>query len=255
MVTQFQRLQLQRPLAIFDLETTGVNPAEDRIVELAMLKVCPSGDWETHEWRLNPGIPIPAAATAVHGISDEDVADRPPFAQIVDQLDEIFKNCDVVGFNIKRFDLPCLAAEFRRTGREFNLTNRAVIDAHQIFHAMEPRTLSAAVRRYLGYSHDTAHSALGDVLATAAVLDAQISTHKDLPVEVLELDRKFRSVDVAGCFQKIEGRIVFNFGKFRGERLRKVAREDPGYLNWILQQSFLDDTKAVVRRALQKAAR
>ena len=246
----FERLKLRRPLAVFDLETTGTNPSEDRIVEVAVLKLQPDGGYESYQQLVNPGLPIPAAATRVHCIADEDVADKPLFAEIAPELNRFLSQCDLAGFNVKRFDLPCLAAEFRRVGLQFEVAGRAVLDAQQIFHAAEPRNLTAAVQRYLGRSLEGAHAAFVDVVATAAVLEAQLEAHPDLPHEVAQLDKQFRGLDIAGCFTRAGGKIVFGFGKYRGQPLQKVAREAPGYLRWMLQQDFLDDTKALVSSAL-----
>lgn len=249
----FERLKLRRPLAVFDLETTGTNASEDRIVEIAILKLEPDDRCATFQQRVNPGRPIPEAATQVHYITDEDVADEPLFSETAPKLNRFLRGCDLAGFNIKRFDLPCLVAEFRRAGLPFEVAGRAVLDAQQIFHAAEPRNLSAAVQRYLGRSLEGAHAAFVDVVATAAVLEAQLEAHPDLPRDVAELDRQFRGVDVAGCFKRVDGKVIFAFGKYRGQPLRQVAKIDPGYLRWMLQQDFLDDTKALVHSALAKA--
>jgi DNA polymerase-3 subunit epsilon len=176
----FHYLSLNRPLAVLDLETTGVDPQTDRIVEVSVLKVLPDGDRQHRTCRVNPGIPIPAAATAVHGITDADVAGEPSFGQVAAALEEFLRGCDLCGFNIKRFDLPLLYAEFRRAGVPFVLEGRALVDPQEIYHHFERRDLTSAVRFYLGRAHHGAHSAAADVLATAEVLDAMLGRYAEL---------------------------------------------------------------------------
>ncbi len=250
MFKKFRHLRIKRPLAILDAETTGVDPATDRIVELAILRAEPGKKSTLFHNRLNPQRPIPQEATAIHGITDKDVANSPTFGDVARKVQRLLDPCSLVGFNIKRFDLPCLMAEFSRAGASFRVNGRAVIDAQEIFFDREPRDLSAAVRQYLGKPHESAHSAIGDVLATAAILDAQLGRYRDLPRNVDALDSQFRSVDLARRFAKENGRIVFTFGKHRGRALREVARTDPDYLKWMLAQDFLDDVKALIRRSL-----
>lgn len=252
----FAHLTLERPLAIIDLETTGTNPQQDRIVELSVLKVTPSGRREQTTWRVKPGVPIPAEASAVHGIFDADVAGEPQFEVIAPDVAALLAGCDLCGFNILRFDLKVLHAEFRRVGLSLPLAGRAVIDPLQIYHARERRDLGAAVRLYLGREHDGAHSAAADAFATAEVLDAMLGRYADLPRGVADLYQHFKdpkAADSSGCFTRIDGEVRFAFGKYRGQPLDAVAREQPGYLRWMLEQDFFDDTKALVRRALKQA--
>ena len=249
----FERLKLRRPLAVFDLETTGTNPSEDRIVEIAIFKLQPDGGHESYEQLVNPGVPIPAAATRVHCIADEDVVDKPLFAEIAPELNRFLHQCDLAGFNVKRFDLPCLAAEFRRAGLKFEVAGRAVLDAQQIFHAAEPRNLSAAVQRYLGCSLEGAHAAFVDVVATAAVLEAQLEAHPELPQDVAQLDKQFRGLDAASRERAV--RWCLPLENIEDSRCVRVAREAPSYLRWMLEQDFLDDTKALVSSALAQIHR
>lgn len=248
---------LDRPLAFFDLETTGLSLRRDRIVELALIRVTPQGDVLERVRRFNPGQPIPPEATAIHGISDEDVADEPGFAARAKSLLKLLEPCDLAGFNIRRFDLPMLIAEFRRCDLEFDVHGRSLLDAQTIFHAEEPRDLTAAARFYLDRDHTEAHSALGDIRTSAAVLAAQIERYEHLPrtVEALhrycdehapfetELERWF-SDDHDG-----EG-LIFRRGKHRGRSLSEVAAHERDYLEWMLGA---DDMDPAVLDAVQQA--
>jgi DNA polymerase-3 subunit epsilon len=252
----FKNLTLDRPLAVIDLETTGLDPQKDRIVELSVLKVSPRGRREQFTRRLNPGIPIPSEATAVHGICDADVAEEPHFEHVADSLLALLNGCDLCGFNLKRFDLRLLYAEFARVGRTLQLEGRALLDPMEIFHRCEPRNLTAAVRFYLGRDHAADHSAAGDVLATAEVLDAMLTRYVDLPRSVPALHQHFTdagAVDPDGFFVRVEGQIRFAMGKHRGQPLDVIATTRPDYLEWMLAQSFFPDTKKLVRQALAAA--
>jgi DNA polymerase-3 subunit epsilon len=253
-----RNLTLERPLAILDLETTGTDPKADRIVEVSILKILPDGRHQQRTSRVNPGVPIPAGATAVHGITDADVADEPRFAELADELLAFLDGCDLGGFNLKRFDLQMLYTECTRAGRTLPLENRAVIDAMEIFHTREPRDLSAAVRFYCGRDHEGAHGAGADVLATAAVLDAMVARYDDLPRTVAGIHQHFKTpnaVDSSGHFTRGGGQIRFAFGKYRGQALDDVAARKPDYLEWMLTQTFFEDTKELVRQALARACR
>lgn len=250
------KLVLQNPLAVIDLETTGVDPKKDRIVEISVLKILPEGRHRQRTWRVNPGVPIPASATAVHGISDADVADEPAFEDLADTLLAFIADADLCGYNLKRFDLRVLYCEVARVGRKLDLEGRAVIDPMEIFFRYEPRDLAAAVRRYLGREHEGAHSAAADALATAQVLDAMVARYDDLPRSVDGLHQQFTDpdrVDSDGFFRRLEGEVHFVKGKHRGQPLAAVAANSPDYLAWMLSQEFFDDTKTVVREALATA--
>jgi DNA polymerase-3 subunit epsilon len=252
-VVMLQNLDLNRPLAIVDLETTGLDPQKDRIVEIGVLKLVPGGDREQRSRRLNPGMPIPPAATAVHGITDADVAGAPRFEEVAGSLLALLDGCDFCGFNLKRFDLRVLHAEFVRAGRPLSMEGRSVIDAMEIFHRHEPRDLGAAVRFYLGREHADAHSAAADVEATAAILDAMLSRYTSLPRTVAGLHQQFVDpgcVDSDGFFARIEGQLRFAKGKYRGQPLEFVATTKPDYLEWMLRENLFGDTRAIVQEAL-----
>jgi DNA polymerase-3 subunit epsilon len=250
-----KNLTLERPLAVLDLETTGTDPDKDRIVEVSVLRLSPGREAEHWTRRVNPGVPIPPAATAVHGITETDVADAPRFAEVVQDLLAFLDGCDLCGFNLKRFDLRLLYTEVARAGLTLPLAGRALVDPMEIFHAYEPRDLSAAVRFYCGREHENAHAAAADVLATVAVLDAMVARYADLPRDVAGLHQRFKdskSLDSSGHFVRVQGEIRFAFGKYRGQPLDVIARTKPDYLEWMLKENFFDDTKAIVRDALKK---
>ncbi len=252
----FKNLSLERPLAVLDLETTGTDPRTDRIVELSLLKVQPNGEHHLRTRRLNPGMPIPAEASAVHGITDALVAGEPNFRAIARDLLRHLEGCDLCGYNLKKFDLRVLYAEFQRAGLTLSLEGRAILDPMEIFHRREPRDLAAAVRRYLGREHEEGHTAAGDVRATAAVLDAMLDHYPDLPRKAGELHAHLadpRAADAAGVFRRIEGQLRFNVGQYRGQALEAVATNAPDYLEWMLRADFLEDAKNLIRAALPAA--
>ncbi len=260
MTIALRHLTLIRPLAFVDLETTGLEPRDDRIVELGVLVLTPDAGPTRYLRRLDPGISIPEAARAVHGIGEEDVAGCPRFGEIARDLADLLADADLAGFNLRRFnlrrfDLPMLAAEFARAGVEFALAGRAVLDAQRIFHARERRDLAAAVQFYCGREHRGPHGALADATAAAAVLDAQLGRYSDLPRTAEALHRSMTNVDIGERFRSEGGRATFAFGKHRGRALEEVARTDPGYLRWFLDQDFLDDAKALVAEAMDRACR
>ena len=249
MTVSLSHLILDRPLAVLDLETTGVDPAADRIVEVAVLTLLPGRRQELFHRRINPGVPIPPAATAVHGIADADVTSAPTFAATAPELFATLHGSDLGGFGISTFDLPLLAAEFARAGLPFRVARRRVIDVLVLYRRWYPRDLTSAVREYLGREHD-AHSAVADARATAEVLDRQVGRHA-LPTTLGELHASLVEVDVAGRFRRDDtGHAVFAFGKYSGQALAEVAARDPGYLKWILGRPFLDDVHDLVRGAL-----
>jgi DNA polymerase-3 subunit epsilon len=249
-------LELKRPLAFFDLETTGTDPLRDKIVEIALVRVDPGGDRETMMRRINPERPIPAEATAVHGIRDEDVSDAPTFRQVARALLDVFKDADLAGFNVRRFDVPLLDREFRDCGIDLALAQRRIVDAMSIFHRKEPRDLSAAVRFFLNREHAGAHGAEADVQASIEVLEAQLARYPDLPQTVEGLDAFCYpvppgAVDRGGKFVLREGKVVFAFGRQKGRALSEVARVQRDYLEWILKQDFPEDARALVVKALK----
>ena len=249
-------LELTRPIVVFDLETTGTDVATDRIVEISVLKLSPDGTRESKTRRINPERPIPAGASAVHGIYDADVRDCPTFRQVARALLDLIGDSDLAGFNVTRFDAPLLDRELRDCGLDLGLADRKIIDAMTIFHRMQPRDLSAAVRFYLDRDLDGAHSAEADVAATADVLFAQLERYEELPREVGQLDAWIRrtkpdAVEPSGKFVWREGEAVFSFGKHQGKSLRSIVDTAPDYLQWILGSDFPSDSKQVVERALR----
>jgi DNA polymerase-3 subunit epsilon len=250
-----KNLTLDRPLAFFDLETTGTSPESDRIVEVSVLVVRPGGGEDLFTRRVHPGRPIPAEATAVHGISDADVRDCPAFEAIAPDLGRLLLGCDLAGFNVIAYDLPLLEAEFGRAQVAFSRTGRRLIDALRIFHLKEARNLTAAVRFYVGREHDGAHGAEADTLAAMEVLDAQIAHYPDLPRDVEGLARLCKPegwIDSQGKIRWAAGEPVLGFGQHRGKSLRQMARAEASYLRWIVDKSDLPaDTKWVVREAIE----
>lgn len=252
----FQNIALTKPFAIIDLETTGIDPSRDRIVEISVLKIFPDGRQLQRTRRINPGMPIPAAATAIHGIRDEDVASEATFEELAKALLIFLDGCDLCGYNLKKFDLRMLCCAFNRAGHKFDLEGRAVIDPMEIFYHYEPRNLAAAVKLFLGRDHEGGHSAAADVLATAQVLDAMVARYDDLPHDVDSLHQQFTDpdqVDSDGFFKRVEGEIRFAKGKHKDKPLVVVATSNPDYLIWMLGENFFEDTKSVIRAALADA--
>ncbi|GAB2795047.1 3'-5' exonuclease [Rhabdobacter roseus] len=252
-------LHLKKPLAIFDLETTGVTISRDRIVEISVVKALPNGETEVRTQRVNPEMPIPLESSLIHGIYDEDVKDCPTFKGIAKSMATFLSGCDLAGFNSNRFDVPMLVEEFLRVGVDFDVKNRRLVDAQRIFHLMEPRNLAAAYKFYCGKELIGAHGAEADALATYEVLNAQIShyagrTIKDEqgnefePVkndmDALHELTATRSVDFAGrmVFNE-QGEEVFNFGKHNGKRVVEVLQKEPAFYDWIMKGEFPLDTK------------
>lgn len=245
-----------RPLVLFDLETTGTDRIQDRIVEIAALRISESGDPATFDLRVNPGIPIPREATEIHGISDEDVASSPRFAEVAPDVESFFEGADLAGYNIRGFDVPLLAKEFERAGRTFPMEGRRIVDAQTIFFRKEPRDLAAAVRVFAGREHAGAHAALADVVASAEVLAGQLTRYEDLPRTVAGLHEfsapdDSRWVDPDKRFSWRHGQAVFAFGEHRGMKLRDVVEKSPGYLQWFLRADFPAPAKKVVEEALK----
>jgi DNA polymerase-3 subunit epsilon len=248
-------VQLSRPIAFFDLETTGTDPSRDKIVEIALVRLEPSGSRVAVTRRINPERPIPAEATAVHGITDADVSGLPTFGQIARELIDVLTDADLAGYNVRRFDVPLLAREFRDAGLDLALRSRRIVDVMTIFHKKEPRDLTAAVRFFLDRDHGGAHGAEADVQASIEVLDAQLLRYPDLPRTVEALDAycypvPAGAVDRGGKFVLRDGEIVFAFGRQKGRALREVAAVQRDYLEWILKQDFPEDARELVEKAL-----
>jgi DNA polymerase III subunit epsilon len=248
-------LVLERPLVVFDTETTGTNSRVDRIVEIACLKVFPDGRRESWVRRLNPRMPIPAASTAIHGISDGDVAGLDGFVEVAHELDAFLHGCDLAGYNIAGFDLPVLRVEFLRAGIDFDVSERRLVDAQRIFFAHEPRNLSAAARFYCQSEHMGAHGALADAEMTLRVLEGQLQKYDALPRTVADLHELYcagldRDMDPEGRIRLINGEPTVNFGRNRGKTLKDMGREEPGFLRWIIKGEFSNPVKEIVRRFL-----
>lgn len=245
-------LQLSKPLVFFDIESTGINISHDRIIEIYLVKVLPDEqEIHLHEF-FNPGIPIPKEATAVHGISDEDVKDKPSFAEKAHAIKNFIGDSDFAGFNSNKFDVPILVEEFYRAGLEFDLDKRKCIDIMRIFHVMEPRNLAAAYKFYCNSNLENAHSAKFDTLATRDILKAQILRYPalDATVEGLhKLSAQGNAADLAGrIVYNDKHQEVFNFGKHKGKLVKEVLKKEPSYYDWMVQGDFAANTKAVLTR-------
>jgi DNA polymerase III subunit epsilon len=254
--TMSRIMNLNKPLAIVDLETTGTSPALDRIVEIAILKVFPDGKKVPYLKRINPGIPIPPEATAVHGIADKHVKECPQFKEVAVKIDQFLKECDLAGYNLIRFDLPMLQSEFARVDVAFSSDQRHIIDPCQIFHRKEPRDLAAALRFFCDEEHSQAHSAMSDVRACWKVLEAQVSPYTDLPADLQGLhdfcnERDDRFVDADRKFEWRYNEATFAFGKHRGHSLKDIAKKESSFLDWMLRSDFRPETKMIVERALR----
>lgn len=255
------KLNLKRPAVVFDLETTGVSLVHDRIIEISILKVHPDGLEETKTRRINPGRPIPAESTAVHGITDEDVKDCPTFDQVAKSLYQWIEGCDIIGFNSIRFDVPMLVEELLRAGVAVDFSKRRLVDVQTIYHKMERRNLEAAYRFYCGKTLVDAHSAEADTRATYEVLMAQLDHYPDELANdmdaLAEISRYNNNVDFAGTLVYDDQRQeIINFGKYKGKPLREVLLRDPGYYAWVMGADFTLDTKNCftrVRLALDKS--
>jgi len=252
-----KKIILNRPVAFIDLETTGVNVATDRIVEISILKLMPDYTTHTQTFRINPGIPIPADASAIHKIYDKDVKDSPPFKQLAPELLQLLEQCDLAGYNSNKFDIPLLVEEFLRVGIDFDMQDRKLIDVQNIFHKMEQRTLSAAYRFYCNKNLEDAHSAEADVKATFEILEAQIEKYDALKTDISFL-HTFSStsdyVDLAGrIVRDKKGTEVFNFGKHKGKPVVQVFRDEPSYYNWMMDGDFPLYTKRVITKLRLKA--
>jgi DNA polymerase III subunit epsilon len=240
-------LNLKRPLVIFDLESTGISISKDRIVEICTIKIMPDGTEETRTQRFNPLIPIPAEVSAIHGIFDEDVKDKPTFAEKAKELAKYLEGCDFGGFNSNRFDFPMLVEEFLRADVDFDSENRKFVDAQRIYHTMEQRNLAAAYKFYCDKSLENAHSAEADTIATWEVLKAQINKYDELENNIDFLHKfsgQSKNVDLAGrmVFDD-KGRETFNFGKHKGKVVVDILRLESSYYQWMMDNDFALDTK------------
>lgn len=244
------QLKLKNPLVFFDLETTGTNIVSDRIVEISYLKISPNGMEESKTMRINPGCPIPAESSAIHGIYDEDVANAPVFKAVAKMIAKDIEGCDLAGYNSNRFDIPLLAEEFLRADVDIDLMKRKFVDVQVVFHKMEQRTLSAAYQFYCEKNLEDAHTAEADTKATYEVLKAQLDRYPDLQndVEFLSKFTSFnRNVDFAGrIVYNDKDEEIINFGKYKGQKVEDVLRNDMGYYGWMMQGDFPLYTKKVL---------
>ncbi|NNV54490.1 3'-5' exonuclease [Limnovirga soli] len=255
------KLELQRPLAFIDLETTGISISNDKIVEIAIVKIMPDGSKLVKRKLINPQMPIPKNASDVHGITDEMVKDAPTFKQVANELKQFMDNCDMGGYNSNRFDVPLLIEEFSRAGMDFSIDGRKMVDAQKVFHQMEQRTLSAAYKFYCGKSLEEAHSAEADATATWEVLEAQVERYPALG-NTVESIVKFTGeddiVDFARRFIKVDGIEIFNFGKHKGKAVTEVLKAEPQYYDWMMRGDFAINTKQklteIFNRSLLKKA-
>lgn len=243
-------LKLKRPIVFFDLETTGINVSSDRIVEISLLKISPNGKEQWMTTRINPEMPIPPKTTAIHGISDEDVAGAPTFREVAKNLTLFLEGCDLAGYNSIKFDIPLLAEEFLRTDTDFNFRKRNYVDVQIIFHKKEQRTLIAAYQFYCNKQLKDAHSSKADTSATFEVLKAQLDRYEDLDNDIEKL-ADFSSyndyVDFAGRIILDENGVeIFNFGKHKGKPVAKVLEEEPSYYSWMMNGDFPLYTKRVL---------
>ena len=253
-------LSLDRPLAVFDVEATGLNPRSDRIVELSVLRLAPDGSREARTWRFNPTIPIPPETTAIHGITDEMASAQPTFAEKAAEIFAFFEGCDLGGFGLSKLDIPLLDEEFARCGLRFSPDARRMFDALRVYHAREPRDLSAAMRFYCGEELVGAHGAEADAAAALRVLEGEFEKYADLPEDPDAFDSAFNPrdpsfVDREGRFKRVDGRVCVNFGKKKGRFLDDVVATDPSFLRWILNGDFAHDTKKVAADALEELRR
>ena len=252
-------LNLNNPLVIFDLETTGTNTAKDRIVEIALIKILPDGSKEEKHRRINPGIPIPLESSLIHGIYDKDVENEPTFGQVAKSMADFLEGCDLGVFNILQFDIPLLVEEFLRVGIDFDTDKRKLLDAQKIFHMMEKRNLSAAYKFYTGKTLENAHSALADTRATVDVFTEQVAKYENQEVtnlrgqvlgiiknnmsEIHELINQ-KMVYLAGrMIFDTDGHEVFNFGKHKGKRVAEILQKEPSFYDWMMKWDFPMDTK------------
>lgn len=248
-------LQLLRPLAFIDLETTGTNLGTDRIVEIAIVKIGKDGTRQVKRKLINPEMPIPAGASDIHGITDEMVKDAPTFKQVANELKQFLENCDLGGYNSNRFDIPLLVEEFLRTGLEFEMGNRKMVDVQKVFHMMEQRTLSAAYKFYCNKTLEGAHGAEADAQATWEVLEAQLDRYPQLG-NTVESITKFigddQIVDFARRFVMSNGIEVFNFGKHKGRPVVEVLKAEPQYYDWMMKGDFPLHTKQKLTEILNR---
>lgn len=245
-------LKLHKPICFFDLETTGINVSKDRIVEISILKIYPNQSQESKTWRINPQIPIPEESSLIHGIYDKDVINAPTFKEIAPQILRMIKDSDLAGYNSNRFDIPLLAEELLRNDFEFDIKKHRPIDVQVIYHKLEPRTLSAAYKFYCDGILENAHSASADTLATYEVLKSQIEKYDEIENDIKflhEFTTQNKNADLAGFVGlDKENDEIFNFGKYRGKKLKDIFKTDLGYYSWLMNADFPLYSKKIFTR-------
>ncbi len=243
-------LSLKRPICFFDLEATGTSVTQDRIVEISILKVFPNGNKESKTWLVNPGMQMSDEVIAIHGISNEKVANEPGFKELAHRVLDMIKDSDLAGYNSNRYDIPLLAEEFLRAGIDFEMGKRVAIDVQNIFHKMEQRTLSAAYKFYCEKELINAHSAEADTMATYEILKSQLDRYEDLENDMpslAEFSNRFRAADFAGFIIFNDDDVeCFSFGKYKNQAVAEVLQKDPGYYGWIQNADFPLYTKKVL---------
>jgi DNA polymerase-3 subunit epsilon len=243
-------LKLTKPIVFFDLETTGVNIAQDRIVEISILKVYPNGNKESKTWLVNPEIEIPEEVVAIHGITNERVVNEPTFKELAKEISQLIEGCDLAGFNSNRFDIPLLAEELLRCDIDFDMKNRVAVDVQVIYHKKEQRTLGAAYEFYCNKSLDNAHSAEADTIATYEILKAQLDQYEDLENDIKflnEFSSHKKRADFAGFITfNDDDDEIFTFGKYKGQKVEDILEKDKGYYSWIQNADFPLYTKKVL---------
>jgi DNA polymerase-3 subunit epsilon len=249
-------LTLERPLAVFDIESTGTNRKTDRIIDLAILKIMPDGTEETYQFRVNPGRPIPEESSRIHGISDADVAGAPLFKDVAPEVERVFKGCDLGGFSVIFYDIPMLQEEFIRAGMRLDIDQARVIDAQRIFHRQEPRNLTAALRFYCDENLEDAHTAMADTRATARVIAGQFLRYDDLPKDLDGIDaycnaRDPNWLDKRGRLKVRKGKVVINFGKYQDKVVAELVHKDIQYLQWFVRSDFPREAQAIVESIMQ----
>ena len=249
-------LNLTKPIVFFDLETTGINIAKDKVVEISILKVFPNGNKESKTWLVNPEIEIPKEASDIHGITNEKVVTEPTFKELASKINEMIEGCDLAGFNSNRFDIPLLAEELMRAGIDFDMNDRKAVDVQVIFHKKEQRTLSAGYQFYCGKELVGAHGAEADTNATYEILLAQLDKYTDIEntVDALsEFSTHGKRADFAGfILMNDEDQEIFSFGKYKGRTVEEVLKENPGYNAWIQNADFPLYTKKVLREIKER---
>ena len=256
-------LNLTKPIAFFDLETTGVKVASDRIIEVSVIKVMPDGSQLVYTKRINPTIPIPLESIEFHGITDEDIKDAPTFAEIANELNQFIGNSDLAGYNSNKFDIPLLVEEFMRAGLDFDLKGRRFVDVQNIFHKMEPRTLHAAYAFYCNKDLVNAHSAEADTLATLEIMKAQLDKYKGVKYKdkkgnisepvvndvgaLSVFSEQFNRADLVGhIIFNDKKQEVFNFGKYKGKSVEQMFKKEPSYYDWMMKADFPLSTKKLI---------